>query len=277
MRNFILLAAFIALVNAHAVLVTPTPWNISPSKTNPCGGGSPTTVAQAVWPAGSVQTISWRVVASDGSGTVSIQFDTKGGTANPDPTTKVDLGNAAAVGNYDFPLTVPNVACNALTGLCTAMISSSSGWYSCFTVKIVGANVPQPPPPGIVCTKPDQLVFCLSRNRQNIAIQEGQTPNAVDKSISDTYQGTLKNINVFANGNDTNCANKYKEFLCKNYLPSCGYKYACKSLCQETLQVCGIQPSHASLYDCNAGPDNCNSASVFTVAVAVLVALALLF
>jgi len=265
----VLLACFFACALGHAKLVTPLAWNANPSKTSPCGGGTAPTVEAASWDQGSTQTVTWTVVAGDGAGQLNLYFDPAGTTTFTGAA--IPLGAPANVGTYEYTFTVPTtLVCTGPGSLCTAQVNSSSGWFACSSVKILAANTPPVPPPPPVCTIPTELVFCLSRNRHNIQIPAGQKPNAVDKSISGTYAQNVKNVNVFANGNDTACQNAYKEFLCSSGLPACGTTTACKSLCRDALQTCGIQPSHADLYKCDDGPDDCNSAISFGVSLALL-------
>jgi hypothetical protein len=92
----VLLAVVLSSVNAHAILKVPTSWcvmqfcilnfsvifeffllfglllccrAVAPSKSSPCGNGVPTGVV-AQYTAGSNVTLTWQVIAGDGTGTI---------------------------------------------------------------------------------------------------------------------------------------------------------------------------------------------------------------
>jgi len=265
----LLVTCIVACALGHAKLVSPLAWNANPSKASPCGGGAAPTVEAETWDQGSQQTITWTVVAGDGAGQVNLYFDTAGTTTFTGAA--IPLGAPSSVGTYQYTFTVPNVVCTGQPGgLCTAQVNSSSGWFACSTVKILAANTPPVPPPPPVCTTPTELVFCLQRNRHNVQIPAGQKPNAVDKAISSTYAQNVHNVNVFANGNDTACQDAYKDYLCHAGLPACGATTACKPLCRDAMQICGIQPSHADLYKCDQGPEDCSLGISFGVSLALV-------
>jgi len=265
----LLLSSLFGVVSGHAKLQTPAAWNTQPSKTSPCGGGSAPSLAAISWNVNTQVSIAWTVIAQDGSGVVSVKWDLAGGSNFQGNATV--LGSANAVGNYNFALLVPNVVATGPKGLITMQVFSSSGWFSCSSVQILGSNLPLPPPPAPICVVPIDLAFCLSRNHVNVQIPGGYTANAVDKSITDSYTTTLHNTNVFSNGNSSACATAYKNYLCQTGLPNCGQTYACKSLCQNALNLCGIQPAHITLYDCTQGPDDCNASSFLSFSLALLV------
>jgi len=262
-KAVVLLATLLHLIHGHAVLITPAPWTPNPSKTSPCGAGIPPlrTNQTLTWKIGTVQTINWKLVASDGAGMVMIRFDSTGNQTFP-ASTQLTLGNATVVGvTYPFSFTVPNIVCPS--GYCTIQVFSVSAWFSCATVVINNGAIVPPPVPVLTCITAPLLNFCTMLYGTNITLTLGQTAPGIDQAVAAVYTANLYNPNVFTNGNDSNCATMYKTFLCNENFPSCGAVAACKQLCQTTLQTCGITPGELGLYNCTLGP-NCPGAGTAT-------------
>jgi len=250
----VVLCSLAILANSHAVLKVPIPFSANPSKTSPCGGGATAAVASANWQVGSVVSITWQVVAADGAGPLSAIFDVAGTqsfTAAP-----IALGNPQVVGIYKYNISVPNLTCGGPNKLCTVQFSAN-GWFSCTSVSLV-TTPPVPVDTNPTCQLVNGLSFCSELNGQFVLVPFGQTAAATDASVAATFPVTLYNPNVFATPNSTACANAYHTFLCHNTLPYCGgAAFACKSVCNSAIQLCGITPSHLALYNCDAGPVSC--------------------
>ncbi|KAI8804215.1 hypothetical protein BJ742DRAFT_742200 [Cladochytrium replicatum] len=270
-------------VSGHAVMLDPSPWNRSPSKSSPCGGVNPPTMASASWVAGAQVSVTWSVIAGDGSGPVSFTIDQSGGTANfsrtLQPADSTGIFPAPAVGTYLYTLNVPR-GLNCTGGgdgnnFCTLMAASSSNWFSCTYIQIFATAPPvpdAPPTPSCIKTNTAQagsfLTFCNFMNGQYVEVQPGFTASAVDQATSDTFKSYSANPNVFFNGNDTtNCQPRLKKALCELALPPCTKaslsgdadatskvrtdSVLCQETCNSTMAACGITVSHAALYNCS--------------------------
>jgi len=259
MKSIVLfITLFLSCVVGHAVLRSPPAWNPNPSKTSPCGGVAPVTIAEASWVEGSKITVTWQIVAADGEGLVNATFDPTGtqtfATSGPLVQT---IGTTSALGYYNFTLTVPTgVTCTGAGGLCMLQVKSISDWYSCATVQLSTIPVTTAAPPGPTCQMVNGLSFCSQLNGQYVLIPAGTTPTNLDAETASTYSLNYNNPNVF-NNNSTACATAYKNFLCHNDFPYCGTTGACQSLCQTAITTCNVTKAEAGLYDCALGPVSC--------------------
>jgi len=249
-----IVCSFIVFANSHAILRVPIPYVTIPSKTSPCAGGVTSTLASVAWQTGTKVNVTWQVVAADGVGTVSVNFDTAGGQTFV-AGNAVQIGNAPAIAFYNFTFTVPALTCP--NGLCTAQFASSSAWFSCTSVQLTTV-VPPPINTSPVCAQVNNLNYCSQLNGQAVLVPYGQTAASTDANAASTFTSTLYNPNVFTTPNATGCAAAYQNFLCHNGLPYCGgAAFACQTVCNTALQLCGISASHIGLYNCAAGPLGC--------------------
>jgi len=267
-RKFAVLCVLLALcayVNAHAELVVPLGWNPNPSKTMPCGGGAPGTVAQSTWIAFTQAAVQWTVVAGDGVGPVTALLDPTGGTTFANVSNYVTLFTgqpSLTVAPQTFFFPVPNVTCTGKGGLCTVQVFSSSGWYACSTVAILPPcdNCTAPPPPPPVCLKATGMTFCTMMNDKNVEVPSGYSAAAIDIDTETTYISYLANKNVFSNGNDATCKSDYMTFLCALKTPPCAGSNgqaigaACHSMCQAAMSACQLNATHTALYPCSTYP-----------------------
>jgi len=269
-----LVLSFLLSVWGHAVLKTPSAWNLNPSKASPCGGGPQPTDTTTTWNVGTNVSIIWQVVAGDGVGTVTLIIDPSGGT-NYQAASGIVLGNPQAVGVFPFSFIVPSVTCTGTGNLCTVQVASSSAWFSCTTVRIEAAGIPPPPPPPVICQVATGLQFCTMINAHNISLQPGTNAISLDTALSTTYTSTLFNPNVFSTPNTTSCQTSYKNYLCHSQFPYCGQTTACQPSCYDAIGNCGITTSHRGLYNCAQGPISCtdpNSSSTIILSMVVILA-----
>lgn len=268
MKAVFALLLVVTLVNGHAVLLTPTPFNTNPSTTRACGVASVTTAmmstAQAAWTAGDEVSITWHLVAGDGAGLVQGGFDPLGGTSFT-----VDAGIATQTtgssGYYTINFVVPaNLTCDqSPTKLCTFQVHSP-GWFSCTAVSITPkgcTNCDPPPAPQLNCVSvtAGSLSFCPSVT--SALVTGSASPSDINTELSNAYTTNLANPNVFVvpNATSTACKTLYQQLLCSMELPACNVStgaliegtQACRGLCQKTMEACGIQPAHIGLYDCS--------------------------
>jgi len=239
---------------AHAILKVPQPWSANPSKASPCGGAATIASPAAAWKIGSTVNITWQVIASDGSGTVNVIFDTTAKQAFQ--STAIQIGTAPQVGTYTFALTVPQITCGGTNGVCSVQVASSSSWFSCTTVELAQNNPPPVVPPTPTCTLVKGLTYCTELNGQYVMVPPGQTPADVDTQTQATFNANFANPKVFSS-NSTDCATAYKSFLCHNDFPYCPSTGACQTLCGNALTLCQITTAHAGLYNCATGPTSC--------------------
>ena len=79
----------------------------------------------------------------------------------------------------------------------------------------------------------------------------------VDAAAQATYSADLANTNVFAQPSSSDCETHYHEYVCYAALPRCGYgNGVCRDVCEAMVAACGLQPSHAGLYNCTAHATN---------------------
>jgi hypothetical protein len=249
----ILLLTFLSGLNAHAVLVVPAPWSTNPSKTSHCGGGNQPSIPAANFKRGATVTLTWKVVAGDGAGAVTAQFDTTGGQGFAAPVNMPLTGaTPTAVGTFTFTGTVPSITCTGTNSTCTLNLFSSSAWFSCSTVQLTDTGSTGPPPPP-TCVMPTTLPFCKSVDNQQILLSGGQKdPNAFDSSVFAAFNATRYNPAVFATPNAPGCLEAYTQFFCGFNYPLCsGAAPGCKNACWNTASRCGLLPAHVTLYDCD--------------------------
>jgi len=256
--QFLLFSFLFISIQGHAILRVPLGWNTNPSKTSPCGAGVQPTVPDAIWKVGTTVTITWQVVASDGSGAVTVTFDPTGqmNFVGAPQSLISTIGTAPMVGTFNFSLTIPSVTCTGPDNMCSVQFMSSSAWFSCTSVQLVTT----PPPPVITtptCEIATGMKFCTQLNNQFVLVPHGQTAAGVDSEVSSTYSANVINPNVFTFGNSSACGPAYKNFLCSQTLPYCGTQGACQAICNYALQTCGLTQKEADLYNCGLGPISC--------------------
>ncbi|KAI3629448.1 hypothetical protein MIR68_012463 [Amoeboaphelidium protococcarum] len=270
-----------AKVDAHARLVMPVPFNTNPTRATPCGGqDSPLSAAYIQnFTIGSTVTLNWQLIASDGSGPLTVLYDQSGGVNFQSSNNITVYGNTPqALGDYSFTMTVPNITCGTgnpnVTNYCTAQVKSSSGWVSCFafqTGNFSGAVFT--PPPTTYCTPANQLSFCTSLNNQNILVPTGSSATLQDGLIRQYYDSIVNNTNVFSVGGQSfDCQQRLRYYLCQTQLPYCGrssYLNANmnKCYCQNTMGMCGLTEQHRQLFNCTTLPDCPNTSDASSAAV----------
>lgn len=295
-RVLLLICALVACVLGHGVMIIPTPLNTNPTTAQPCGvtGPSSNPVATAVWGIGQQVTVEWRLIATDGGTTVSGIFDPTGTMNYAQSNTALNTAfndlATPSLGFYNKTFTVPNVDCSgAKNGLCVFRLVSNTNWNSCTYVNVTDCSeCPPPPPPAPKCTATTDgtMGFCFGTQQDvQVYILPAQSPTQVQDDIKQVYTANLNNTNVFLNGNDSTCRTAYRTFLCALDLPPCpgsGQSYAvgsaCKSMCQQAMDACELNPKHEALYDCTALPDcqgdTSDSSSLIASGAAVATALA---
>ncbi|EFA79282.1 putative transmembrane protein [Heterostelium album PN500] len=272
----------ISLVSSHAVLTNPVSWNTNPSKTSPCGGGTPATAPVATYCKGQPATLTWKVVAGDGTGPLTISIDPAGGTSFTTVVNQVAPAvNPNAVSTFKAVVTMPDITCDK----CTLQVFSSSNWFSCSTIKI--AEKCDTPVEDRQAVLADDLTFCGKWvNEHVVSIPVGQTAETIDDSVAATFAANLKNPLVFQN-NDTNCANKYAAFLCAYNFPLDDpsgnvsqpiYKIS-EGQCAGMNDACATTDLHRTLYPCDSYPTSNNAFNIVPsmIAFVAVVVLALLF
>jgi len=271
--------AFVLCINAHAVLVYPTPFNINPTTAAPCGVSAVTdtmkSTAQATWKAGETVTLQWHLVAGDGGGNLNAVFDPLGGTdftsktAVPAWTTPFPTSGSGVFYNRTFIVPADLDCSQSPTKLCTMRVYTTSNWNSCTMVKICSTTdncVPPQAPPKTCTAVTKPLTFCP--NITGASLASGFAPSDIDSELAATFTANLAKPTVFATPNNADCQTLYKNFLCASDLPPCNPQtsvadsngVACKSQCQKAMKACGLTSEHANLYDCNSLP-NCNGAA----------------
>jgi len=268
-----LVLASLICINAHAVLVSPTPFNSNPTTANPCGtvDGKLTTdmtsIAMATWAPGQEVTILWHLIASDGGGTLRAVFDPNGGTNFSVPAVKT-ITTAGSGVFYNYTFNVPNsLSCdNSPTKLCTMRVYTTSNWNSCTTVKICEDCLIAPEVAKTCAATTTPLSFCP--NVPGVEIPQGYSPSDIDSQLGSVFTANLNNPNVFTSPTG-DCPALYKTLLCGLSLPQCNPSTnatvanngACKSQCQKALQACKVTDLHKNLYDCDSLPQCVGGAS----------------
>jgi len=272
----------------HAVLTNPLPWNPQPSKTAPCGGGVQSTSPVANWKIGATITLVWQVIAGDGVGPVTLQFDTSGKTTNFSVNAPLTGPTPTTTGTFIFTFSAPNIACTGTGSTCTLNIFSSSNWFSCATVQFStnGGAVTGP----LTCIVPLTLSFCSMVNNKQVFIQGSTTTaniNANDQQVALTYNQTLFNPNVFSNPTNPLCQQIYQKFFCGLTWPLCNKAApGCITDCNAVVQQCGLLSTHFGLYNCStfteligdaSGPCSSSNLLKFNVFVIVIISFLLYY
>lgn len=274
MRVLLLISALVACALGHGVMTIPNPLNPNPTTSQPCGVAALPTSPKpsATWPIGQTVTVGWHLIATDGGTSVSGVFDPTGTEVFTASNTNLVTGFTGlatpALGYFNQTFTVPNVDCSgAPGGVCLFRMASNTNWNSCTYVNVTNCNdCPPPPPPSPVCTPANgNMGFCFDTtptSQIQVYILPGQSPTQIIADIQQVYYANLNNTNVFENGNDTACHDAYRKFLCALDLPPCpgsgstnAVGGACKTMCQNALDACVINPKHDALYDCTSLPD----------------------
>lgn len=261
---------------AHSVLSSPAPWNSNPSKTNPCGGGTPTAVT-ATYQKGSQITITWRVIAGDGTGPISANIDLAGDTNFNTPLTVTGSGaNPTTTGTFTAQVQLPD----AVSSKATLQIKSSSNWYSCASIAL-SATAPAPtttPSSGGTCIQLTGLTFCSDLNGVNVQpLAAGKSATSVDSELRATHENYLANPNVFQPQSSA-CSETYRKLLCAQAFVRCGATNtdACATTCRLSNHLCNLQDSHADLYPCDSYSSTtdvygiCSSGSLASYSLALL-------
>lgn len=278
----IFLLAAAPLVNSHAVLMDPKPWNANPSTTRYCGGGTPAAVTGS-YTEGTISTITWKVVAGDGAGAVSAYISTATASSSFNPntvsstTTKLTLvgSTPTTTGTFRFNMTVPTGLTCPQSG-CTLQVGTTS-WMSCATVNITAKPTTILTTAG--CTTASNLVTCNQLNGKSLANQATSFSD-VDSSVALTLLQDLPNKNVFTVGNNSAaCNSAYTTYLCAKNFPVCGAtttnQGACNSRCNAVRSACVINETHTGLFPCNNivtadALGSCNAAMTMSATPTVL-------
>jgi hypothetical protein len=263
--------ALVAGVYGHARLLSPVPWNRNPSTNSPCGGATKL-ASTATWVQGSTVTIQWQLIAGDGAGSVSITLDTLG-TSNPvgsaGSQTPVTFSPATTAGNlatYSYSFTVP-VGVTCPSSGCTIQVTSAN-WFSCATVNIVSASAAAASSNTALatsCVQATGLSFCSMMNGYKVIVPTSANLAELDTQATNAWNNNLDSSLVFVNPTSSACAAEYKSFLCFNTFPLCGTNNGvCQDACNNVVSACGLQASHANLYNCGTyATSSCtNAASV---------------
>jgi len=261
-----------ALVHGHAVLLSPVPFNTNPTTTPKCGVAALTTAmtstAQDDWVAGKETSVTWHLVAGDGGGNVYGAIDPLGGTDFTVPL-NFTLNTSGSNVYYTINFIVPAVSCaNSPTKLCTVRFYTSSNWNSCTAVSITPKDCTDceaPPPPKLNCVAVKQGSLSLCPDVTAAQVRGSASPTDINTELVTAYNTNLDNTNVFVIPNTSvtgACKSAYKQLLCALDLPPCNVttgeliasSQACRAQCRNAMDLCGIQPAHISLYDCNSYP-----------------------
>jgi len=266
-------------VSGHAKLNVPTPWNANPSTTAPCGGPTLVTTPSAVFAAGSTQDLTWQVIAGDGEGPVKVTVDTAGvssnfaaGTASTLVPLTVGGQTPNALGTFDITITLPSpLTCTGTGGICVAQIKGQNNpWSACFSFVTsapstgTGAAIGQPS-----CVIASGLTFCTPVNGKSVIVPYAMDMLDMDTNAANTYAATRVNTKVFSAGQSAACGAAYQHYLCGSTFGPCGLGYPpnpCHDVCSQVTCYCGLNATHAGLYDCsvatNYGSDrygSCNT------------------
>jgi len=257
----ILLFSFFAVigVNGHAKLVEPLAWNPNPSTSPPCGGSLslPTGVSVSQWQIGSVQTVTWTIVVSDGEGLVTIKVDPRGGTNFSQSIAYTGI-TPNALGPFYFTLTVPSITCTGANG-CTIQVRSPNGWNGCASVLFTAAPTTVPPPQPS-CETLSGLSYCTMMNGFQAIVPAGQTAAAADNNIQLSYGSNSVNVEVIDDIANPSCPALLKYVLCTNGFPPCAgaSTWGCSSICQQMNVTCEMNPTHYLFFGyCTTYPATC--------------------
>lgn len=290
----------VSSVMGHAVVVTPTPFNTNPSKTFGCGGASAGPLN--VIPTGG--TVNWKLIASDGAGDIRMLIDPAGGGGGAFPTSYQGTPSASIITvglsggstpsvvgtTYSFDFTLPSgLTCTGSSGgstsVCTAQISSTSNWVSCFSFTktaptVSGSTGTAVQQQGNCVTLTTAMVpTCSQLVGKTVWVPLGSDVGDLDDGVRATMNQNLPNQNVFWNQPQsydvvTPCTTSYKDFLCAQALVPCNAaktqptstpygQQPCQSACKEFTCWCDLNDIHAFLYDCttfnNAASDSAGS------------------
>jgi len=254
----VLLLSAVTLVAGHAVLTAPSAWNPQPSKTSPCGAGKAFTAAAATYSAGQTITLTWKVIAGDGTGPVTVSIDQAGGTNFV--TVATATTSITTTGTFSLSITLPTpLACTAANGLCTLQAKSSSGWYSCTSFALPGASpvASSTGAAGPTCTTAPTLKFCTQVSGKSIDYSANPQLDADsiadwDATVNSTYVQNIGSKLVFTHQHNDACLAGYKAFLCASEFPLCGTVSSgtCASSCAQVDTLCGVNATHAALFVC---------------------------
>lgn len=286
-RILVVVACAAVNVLGHAVVVTPAPFNTNPSKSFGCGGASagPLNVV-----AGGRGQVNWKLVAGDGAGDIRMLVDSAGGGGGAFPTsyqgtpsasiTAVPLTGGSTptvVGTtYTFDFDASAVACTGGAGgnVCTAQISSTSNWVSCFSyTKTAPAQTGSTASQAVtyqgscVTITAGQLTTCNMLTGRVVWVPQGSDVTDLDAGVQATLVQNLPNERVFwaqPQSVDvvTPCTTAYKEYLCAQAMVPCNAAKTqpttniygtqpCRSTCKEFTCWCDLNDIHAFLYDCD--------------------------
>jgi len=275
----VLMVVCVGFAHGHAVLVSPVPYNPSPTTQPLCGVSQITatmaSTAQATWVTGTQVNISWHLIAEDGGGNLYGAFDPLGGTNFTVLAWTDTFPTSGAPRFYTKVFTVPSISCDqSPTKLCTFRVYTASKWNSCTTIKIVssggsgggsggGGNSGDSTPPVVSQCAPvpaSSSGFCNTTT--NAMVDITVSAQDLNNELISTYNFNRNNLNVFSNGNSSACMSSYQQLLCSIYLPSCNpatgkviqSSVACHAQCEQTMTDCGVVNAHLYLYDCSSYP-----------------------
>jgi len=243
-------------VLGHAQLESPSAFNPSPSKTAKCGGVNAGPVNTL--PAGALQTLSWKIIAGDGTGALSMMVDPTGTTGNfpsvhngalpagsqAQVVTLTELdGTPSAVGSsYRHTFTWPaGLTCTGTIGgatnVCTAQVFSTSDWVACFAfvttapVQAGGSSTGSAAVLGaceIATFQAGSNPLCSTVAGQNVFVPIGFTVDLLDTLARSTLETNLVNPRVFSNAQEvpptgliTSCYTCYVKYLCGDTFRLC--------------------------------------------------------
>jgi len=219
--------------------------------------------------------LTWKVIAGDGVGPVTISIDSAGGTA----FTAIGTSSTSITSTGVFQLlgiTLPSTqTCTGGTSgnLCTLQAKSSSKWYSCTSFALTSSS-----PTGTtgsttgtgtgsmlsstgsstMCNTAPALPFCSEIQGQSIdaSINPQLLPASIsdwDTTVNGTYNQNLNSPLVFTHQHNDDCRNAYKRFLCAFSFPLCGTTTTgvCSVSCDLFESACGINATHSGLYNCS--------------------------
>lgn len=289
LNSMLVLGSLAVVVNGHAQLNSPAPFNTEPSKAAPCGGARNGPTTQLTVGPGDQLKFNWEVIAGDGVGPVTVSLDPNGGT-NFQQTFQVSGATPTRVTKYDLQAAIPAdlPACNPNTG-CTLQFKSTSNWFACAKVKFQMPPTPKPTslptskpteqptekaktrnpttlpttarptarpttkrPTPVPCVEATGLNYCANVVSGRVETPNGQTLQELDDIAKSLADQNLPNPLVFRQGNTTKCKDVYKKMICARTFKRCdGPMQTCKGDCDRVADACDTNPEHKGLYVCS--------------------------
>jgi hypothetical protein len=270
--------AFVASVAGHARLTATNggggiAWQPNPANGAGCGGsGTVSTTPYAVWSVGNTVSLYWQVVAGDGTGAITIKYDsgatsTVSNFVGSTTISGVNQNGNPTVGYHAFSFTVPaGFTCTGGTSgsLCHIQFKGGNNWVSCLTVSSDAAQAGNTAGSQPLCSTASGLSFCSHVVGSVFLNPQGTTIADMDASAAATHSAYLANRNVFSVGSADStgkCASAAKDLICELTFGKCvsnsnsalNILAPCQSTCRAATCYCGLNKTHTFLYDCDQG------------------------